>query len=117
MFDSTAYYDVSGNAISREEWLEIIQTPDGKRVAEDTVGEIWVSTVLLGMDYNFSGDGLPIIFETMVFGTDEEHHLSFAEELWCERYATHEEALAGHQRVVASLRNGTFTGYTSNDDQ
>lgn len=51
-----------------------------------------VSTVFLALDHRFSGDGPPIVFETMVFGGpfDQEQ----------ERYCTWVEAEAGHARWV-----------------
>lgn len=55
-----------------------------------------VSTVFLGMDYNF-GAGPPLLYETMVFGGDVDY---------MERYATRQEALDGHEMVVTRLRNG-----------
>ena len=31
-------------------------------------GSIMISTVFLGLDHNFSGQGAPLLFETMIFG-------------------------------------------------
>jgi hypothetical protein len=55
-----------------------------------------VSTVFLGLDHRFGGEGPPIVFETMVFGgaLDGEQ----------ERYCTKAEALAGHEKMVARVR-------------
>lgn len=52
-----------------------------------------VSTVFIGIDHNFSGVGPPHLFETMVF----QKGVAFDE---IERYATREDALAGHERFV-----------------
>jgi len=70
---------------------------DSRRVAKTTVGSVDVSTVFLVLDHNW-GDGPPLVFETMVFGGEGEPQ-------W--RYATWDEAIAGHERVVAALRAGT----------
>lgn len=56
-----------------------------------------VSTVWLGVNYNFTGDGPPIIFETMVFGGNENQDQT----MW--RWSTEEGARAGHAEVVASI--------------
>lgn len=71
---------------------------DPSRIGLDHVREAWVSTVWLGIDLGYWGWGPPIIFETMIFGGEHDS--------WCERYATKEAALAGHERVVAALKNG-----------
>ena len=52
-----------------------------------------VSTVFLGRDHSFPGQPGPILYETLVFGG--EHVLKM------ERYATREQALEGHERMVA----------------
>ena len=66
-----------------------------RMVATDFVGEVKVSTVFLGVDHNFSNQGPPILFETMVFGgmLDREQ----------QRYATWEKAEAGHKRIVKKV--------------
>lgn len=51
------------------EWFE---TVDNRRVAFTHLKrrkKIYVSTVFLGIDHNFTGLGDPILFETMIFGT------------------------------------------------
>jgi hypothetical protein len=66
---------------------------DNRRVAATQVGPLWISTVFLGIDHNWSG-GPPLLFETMVFGDAEESGEMH-------RYSTWDEAVAGHARVVA----------------
>lgn len=111
-----SYYDFDGNPITLDEWARATETkraarqrvPEGEttpeedpsRIGSDTVDGKWVSTVWLGIDYQF-GDGPPLIFETMVFPQDG----SFDEE-FCDRYSTRAEAEEGHRRVVAALREG-----------
>lgn len=62
-------------------------------------GEV-VSTIFLGLDHRFRSDeqGLPILFETMVFGGKYDQRQ--------ERYCTKAEALAGHRRWVRKVRWG-----------
>ena len=69
---------------------------DQSRVALTAIGDVRVSTVFLGLDLSY-GDGPPILFETMVFGLPDEDEPQ-------ERYATWEEAEAGHERMVAWVR-------------
>jgi hypothetical protein len=68
-----------------------------------------VSTVFLGLDHNFGMNGPPILFETMVFGPAEETSIfgrirMSRPELNIEgafaRYATYDDAEAGHARIV-----------------
>jgi hypothetical protein len=57
-----------------------------------------VSTVFLGIDHRFTGEGPPLVFETMTFGAprwDLDVQL---------RWATWAEAEAGHAAVVRSLQ-------------
>ena len=72
---------------------------DAWRVAKDMVGLFLVSTVFLGIDHNFYGDGPPLLFETMVF------HDNLVD-LFCDRYSTAAAARIGHASVVEQLRAG-----------
>ena len=56
----------------------------------------WISAVWLGLDHRFGSDGPPLIFETMVFPSKSD-----LRESDCERYATEDEARAGHAAMVA----------------
>lgn len=88
------YYDWRGQPTTADAW-GLAFTRD-RTVARTIVREpVTVSTVWLGIDHNFSGDGPPLIFETMVFGGGNDGAQY--------RYATEAEALAGHARVVAEL--------------
>lgn len=71
----------------------------------------YISTVWLGINHNFFGDGPPIIFETMVFrpktvkrrvgGAIKRFIDKFGVDLDMDRYATEGEAIEGHERIVA----------------
>lgn len=79
------------------EWAEFFQNDENRRVALTVVAPgISVSTVFLGLDHNWSDEGPPIVFETMTFN-------DFGEEE-CVRWATWKQASAGHDRVVAEIR-------------
>lgn len=54
---------------SVEEWGRFMEG-DARRVAETMIENVWVSTVFLGLNHNFSG-GEPLLFETMVFMHEE----------------------------------------------
>jgi hypothetical protein len=66
---------------------------DKHRVAETTVGDAWISTVFLGI----SASAKPRLFETMIFD-----HPGWEGFQW--RYATYEEAVKGHELIVAKVR-------------
>lgn len=93
-----------------EEWGVLFENSDGRRVAQDTIGDYWISTVFLGMDHNFSSSGPPILFETMVFYRREPkpHELKerVGDDVYQNRYATWEEAEAGHKEAVEMVKSG-----------
>jgi hypothetical protein len=76
-------------------WAKMMETDGGKGriVAQDELpGGVRVSTVFLGLDQRFDGGGLPILFETMVFGGE------YDQGQW--RYSTWDEAVAGHAEAL-----------------
>ena len=77
------------------EWARGLESAN-RRVAEDFVGDVRVSTVFLGTDHNFGWSDRPVLFETMVFGGKYN--------LEQERYCTWDEAEAGHQRWLAKVK-------------
>jgi len=76
------------------EWMEDF----GKRFVKKTTvaSDVEVSTVFLCTDYNFSGEGKPIVFETMIFGGERD--------LETFRYSTWDEALNGHDKIVEEFK-------------
>ncbi len=58
----------------------------------DLPGDVHVSTVFLGLDHRFFGDGPPILWETMIFGGPHDQYQ--------DRYSSLEEAKAGHEKAV-----------------
>jgi hypothetical protein len=93
------YYDMDGNPLSMEEWSAYYG--HNRHVGETYVRRrhktYYVSTVWLGLDHGW-GDGPPVIFETMVFERGDFSDLDM------DRYATKEQAKAGHRRMVAAVR-------------
>ena len=65
-----------------------------RQVRDTRQGDTRVSTVFLGLDYQF-GKGRPILFETMCFGGLIEGE--------GERYSTWGEAVEGHDRWVKKV--------------
>lgn len=72
-----------------EAWSQWLKTAD-LHVAWDKINGVTVSTVFLGTDYNHSGKGAPLLFETKVFGG------SILDDI-VERHATWDAAVKGHQ--------------------
>lgn len=93
------FFDRKGVPISLEQWGRDFEDREKQRVAETTLEDgRWISTVWIGLDHSF-GEGPPLIFETMVFGTKDSRS-----DLDCERYSTEAEALRGHAAMVAKWR-------------
>jgi hypothetical protein len=67
-------------------------------VGKDTINDVDVSTVFLNLDHNHSGEGPPILFETMIFGGKYDQYQ------W--RYCTWDEAKKGHDSVVKQIKMG-----------
>jgi hypothetical protein len=84
------HYDWQGNEISLEQWAKLFG--DERHIGDTDVGNVRISTVWLGIDYRFP----PLIFETMIFGGDLNEYQ--------ERYATEQEARAGHERAVELVK-------------
>lgn len=77
-------------------WAQWFETAD-RHVAEDTIGDVRISTVFLGLDLDhaFGDVTRSILYETMIFGSGHD------ERQW--RYNNKVEALAGHVRAVSMV--------------
>lgn len=114
MIQGPMYYDVDGSPMEMMDWAKA-QTPERKRIAQDTIEvagkSYWVSTVWLGLDMGFGLD-TPVIFETMVFtGPEPSPDRKLGPPLCdadgyelMDRYATKEQALAGHEAMCERVR-------------
>jgi hypothetical protein len=92
------WYDRGGNPITPEAWSILHDDFAYVMVAKTPIGDdAEVSTVWVGLDHNFLGEGPPLIFETMIFGSPLDGH--------CWRYPNEVAALAGHDQAVASVRD------------
>lgn len=74
-------------------WFE--DAGENRVVARTAVGTVTVSTVFLGVDHQFSPDGPPLIFETLVFGGPHDGTM--------DRYSTWDEAERGHVAMLARI--------------
>ena len=97
----TLWFDRAGQPITLAEADRLLSDADYRRVARTAVGDDEVSTVWLGVDHSFGLGGPPILFETMVFPACDV----------CERYATEDEARAGHELMVTRLRAADRPGH------
>lgn len=103
-------YNRQGKAISAEVWSVLHSDWDYKIVKRTETKNLRISSVWLGMDYNWTGKGGPIIFETMVFNLDDNGVM--LDDIWCERHRTLEETEEAHDRIVHEVMAGTFKGYS-----
>lgn len=91
------YYNRDGRPITLEAWSALLADPTYQRVALTRVDDdVEVSTVWLGLNHRFIGEGPPLIFETLVFGGPLDGHM--------DRYPNEVAALAGHDQMVAECR-------------
>lgn len=67
-------------------------------VKKSYIGGMEVSTVFLGLDHSLIGDGIPVLWETMIFGEVMGEDWEYQ---W--RYTSHKEALEGHAEVCRTL--------------
>lgn len=95
------YILVNGQPIPEPDsikWAMWFENSLKERIVEKTqIGGVEVSTVFLGLNHSFSETGLPILWETMVFGgpLDGEQ----------ERYTSIEAAKMGHAEMVERIKN------------
>jgi hypothetical protein len=75
-------------------WAKWFETHD-RQVRDTQRDDVRVSTVFLGLDHNHSLHGPPVLFETMVFINGSGGDM--------ERYCTWDEAVEGHERMVAQI--------------
>ena len=91
------YILVDGEPVGVEnvlEWMRWRQEHlDDCRVALTKLDGVEISTVFLAVDYGLWSEEMPpILFETMIFGGDNDRA--------CRRYSTLEEAMKGHEEMV-----------------
>lgn len=81
------------------EWGKWFERANRTVLRDELPNNVRVSTVFLGLDHNFGGPQ-PLLWETMIFGGP---HADYQE-----RYATREDAIAGHARAKAIAMGETL---------
>ena len=90
--------DKIGNPIVEPDlikWARWFETAE-RQIADDTIGQVQISTVFLGLYHSFS-KGEPVLFETVIFGGEHDEYQ--------ERYTNRVAALAGHDQAVALVKD------------
>ena len=96
----TIWFDRDGKPLDMAACEALFKDPEYKKVGLDYVHGHRVSTVWLGVIHDRDDQGRPLIFETMVFKGEDFSDVDG------ERYATLEQAKAGHLRYVEMWKNG-----------
>lgn len=84
--------------MTQTEWTLAFSDTD-RSIADENVDGYRVSTVWLGMNHEWRDGHPPLIFETMVFGGEPWDGYML-------RYTTEAQAVAGHDQLVARIREG-----------
>jgi hypothetical protein len=74
------------------DWME--NNPERKVVKQEHIGDIFISTVFLGLDHAWDSD-TPVLWETMIFGGEHDQYQ--------ERYTSYEDALEGHEFALTLI--------------
>ena len=79
-----------------KEWAQWFEA-NSRKVDVTKIAGVVISTIFLGLDFNFSEDGPPILFETEIFGGRHDQQMV--------RYTTWDIAEEGHKRMVEMVIN------------
>lgn len=87
---------------------------DGAPIPKDQQWVAMISTVFLALDHNHMPSGPPVLWETMIFPTEDSQQTCDFQQ----RYTSRASAVAGHQCVVEAVQGhlqagkslATFTG-------
>lgn len=86
-------------------------TDEMRRVAEDHVRGLWISTVFLGLDESHAwprrAGHRPLVFECCVF-RDDDKSITGRSQLWLRRDCTRVEALASHAEALHRVHRCEF---------
>lgn len=86
---------VEADLMTWAHWLE--DCPHARIIGyTEITSESVVSTVFLGLDHRFYGEGPPLLFETLIFGGPLD------QDMW--RYSSYDDAEAGHVMAVKKAR-------------
>jgi hypothetical protein len=101
--DIPRYYVLEGHIpVPCDLMVWAVKLQETRKIARDLLKDILVSTIFLGLDHNFIGEGPPVLFETMAFDEGKCNGQSI---LYENRYCTWSEAEAGHKGVINIINN------------
>lgn len=78
-----------------ETWSKLIEKQN-RVVKQEKIGDVFVSTVFLGININKDPNETPLLFETMIFGGEHDD--------FQQRYTTWRTALNGHKKAVELVK-------------
>lgn len=75
------------------QWYEDSIRSKARIVRQEWIGDSWVSTVFLALDHNWTKEGPPVLWETMVFSNRsiDQHWMFRCSGNWEQAEAMHEE--------------------------
>lgn len=73
-------------------WGEWFEHNPNRVIAQSLICDVWVSTVFLSIDHNFTRHGEPVLFETMIFHGKYDQYQR--------RYHNIQQSKTGHIKVV-----------------
>lgn len=77
-------------------WFETADRVVKQDYDESAAGRVGLSTIFLGIDSDYTGSGVPVLWESLIFGTPLDGTMR--------RYTSRADALAGHAELLAELR-------------
>lgn len=102
------WYDPDGKPIGMLEASLLLHDIDARRIGLDYIGDYEVSTVHMPDVFQYTDDGQPLMFETMVFRDGQ------AEQRWLT--TTKERARQQHAQVCNMAHRGELTGRAEDDE-
>lgn len=92
-------------------WFEKVE--NRSLVADKVEGVGGVSTIFLGLDHDFTGEGPPVLWETMIFIDDGSPAELLEFDGFQRRYTSRADALAGHAEALEALRQAARDNSTA----
>ena len=83
------------------EWARWYEDRKNRIIQQESISGFFVSTIFLGLDMGYAN---PLWFETMVFREGARPQGS----VHTMRYASWDEAIAGHAEICAKVRSGAI---------
>jgi hypothetical protein len=74
-------------------WLE--DNNHRRVVKQEHIGDIFISTVFLGLDHSWNSD-IPVLWKTMIFEGEHDQYQK--------RYTSHKDALEGHKIALELVK-------------